>query len=153
MGKSGRKWEIKMFFGFYEHTLDDKGRLVIPRKMREEAGVKVYILKGYDGALSIYKQSTFEKLVEEINSLPYNKKESRAFLRIQLSSVCDLDVDKAGRVQIPTQLLSKYNIGKQVVVIGAGDHIEVWDQDTYAKYEAEAEANFEDIAQNIGKED
>jgi MraZ protein len=153
MGKSGRKWEIKMFFGFYEHTLDDKGRLVIPRKMREEAGVKVYILKGYDGALSIYKQSTFEKLVEEINSLPYNKKESRAFLRIQLSSVCDLDVDKAGRVQIPTQLLSKYNIGKQVVVIGAGDHIEVWDQATYAKYEAEAEANFEDIAQNIGKED
>jgi MraZ protein len=142
-----------MFFGFYEHTLDDKGRLVIPRKMREEAGVKVYILKGYDGALSVYKQSTFEKLVEEINSLPYNKKESRAFLRIQLSSVCDLDVDKAGRVQIPTQLLSKYNIGKQVVVIGAGDHIEVWDQATYAKYEAEAEANFEDIAQNIGKED
>ena len=74
-------------------------------------------------------------------------------MRIQLSSVCDLDVDKAGRVQIPTQLLSKYNIGKQVVVIGAGDHIEVWDQATYAKYEAEAEANFEDIAQNIGKED
>jgi murein DD-endopeptidase MepM/ murein hydrolase activator NlpD len=60
-------------------------------------------------------------------------------LRIQLSSVCDLDVDKAGRVQIPTQLLSKYNIGKQVVVIGAGDHIEVWDQATYAKYEAEAD--------------
>jgi MraZ protein len=76
MGKSGRKWEIKMFFGFYEHTLDDKGRLVIPRKMREEAGVKVYILKGYDGALSVYKQSTFEKLVEEINSLPYNKKKA-----------------------------------------------------------------------------
>ena len=142
-----------MFFGYYEHTLDDKGRLVIPRKMREEAGVKVYILKGYDGALSIYKQSGFEKLVKELNSLPFNKKETRTFARLQLASVADLDVDKAGRVQIPTTLLNKYNIGKEVVVIGAGDHIEVWNRETYLEYEKQAEDNFEDIAQNIASED
>ena len=153
----GTKWEKvgsqKMFFGYYEHTLDDKGRLVIPRKMREEAGVKVYILKGYDGALSIYKQSGFEKLVKELNSLPFNKKETRTFARLQLASVADLDVDKAGRVQIPTTLLNKYNIGKEVVVIGAGDHIEVWNRETYLEYEKQAEDNFEDIAQNITSED
>lgn len=142
-----------MFFGSYEHTLDDKGRLVIPRKMREEAGVKVYILKGYDGALSIYKQATFDRLMEKLESLPFNKKDTRSFARIQLASACDLEIDKAGRVQIPSHLLNKYNIGKQVMVIGAGDHIEVWDRESFLEYERQAEAEFEDIAEKISSED
>ena len=63
-----------MFFGTYEHTIDEKGRLVIPRKMREEAGVRLFIMKGFDGALSLFKEVEFERLTREFNSLPFSKK-------------------------------------------------------------------------------
>lgn len=141
-----------MFFGTYEHTIDEKGRLVIPRKMREEAGARLFIMKGFDGALSLFKEVEFERLTREFNSLPFSKKDIRAYLRIQLASACELEIDKMGRVQIPSSLLTKYQISKDVVVIGAGDHMEVWDKKTYAEYEASVNAEFENLAENIGKE-
>lgn len=142
-----------MFYGSYFHTLDEKGRLVIPSKMRDELGIKAYILKGYDGALSIYKESEFLKLVERINSLPYNKKKARAFLRVQLASVCELDIDRQGRALLPVQLLNKYKVGREVVVIGALDHIEVWNKADYEAYEKENDSNFESIAESLDDED
>jgi len=138
-----------MFFGSFAHTLDDKGRLVIPRKMREEIGVKAFIMKGFDGALSIYKASEFEKLVQEFNTLSFNKKNSRDYLRVQLASVSELEVDKSGRVQIPAQMLTKFQIGKEVMVIGMGDHIEVWNQVDFAKYEKDAISSFEKTAEDL----
>lgn len=142
-----------MFFGSYEHSLDGKGRLVIPSKMREEAGDRVFIMKGFDGCLSIFKESSFEKLTQEFESLPYNKKTTRDYLRIQFASVCELTFDKSGRVQLPAQLLAKYQIGKEVVVIGAGDRIEVWDKKTFEEYEAKVETSFEETAETIGNND
>lgn len=141
-----------MFFGSFAHTLDDKGRLVIPRKMREETGVKVFIMKGFDGALSIYKACEFEKLVNEFNTLPFNKKSARDYLRVQLASTCDLEIDKSGRVQIPSMLLDKFQIGKEVIVIGMGDHIEVWNRKAYEEYEKKAIAGFENTAENLDEE-
>ena len=138
-----------MFFGNYSHSLDDKGRLVIPRKMRDELGLKIFIMKGYDGALSIYKEESFVKLVEELERLSFNKKENRDYLRLKLTSVVDLDVDKMGRVQIPQALLAKYHIGKDVIVLGAGDHIEVWDMKKYEEYISSIEDKFEDIAERL----
>lgn len=142
-----------MFFGSYVHTLDNKGRLVIPSKLRDEAGTRVYILKGFDGALAIYKSSDFDQMVEEINTLPFNKRNSRAYLRVQLASTCELDIDKQGRVQLPSQLLEKYGIGKDVVVIGVGDHMEVWDKKTYEDYEKGVDKDFESIAEKIEKDE
>lgn len=141
-----------MFFGYYEHSLDDKGRLVIPSKMREEAGTKLYIMKGYDGALSIFKASSFKRMVEEAENIPFTKRNTRKYLRVQLGSTCEMDVDKQGRVQIPSQLLTKYEISKEVVILGVGDHIEVWDRNKYLEYEQEADESFEDIAEEIGED-
>ena len=141
-----------MFFGSFAHTLDEKGRLVIPRKMREETGVKVFIMKGFDGALSIYKACEFEKLVTEFNTLPFNKKSARDYLRVQFASTCELEIDKSGRVQIPALLLEKFQIGKEVMVIGMGDHIEVWNKQAYEKYEKNAISGFESTAENLGSE-
>lgn len=141
-----------MFFGYFEHNLDDKGRLVIPSKMREEAGSVVYIMKGYDGALSIFKASAFKKMVEEAEDIPFTKRNTRKYLRIQFGSTCEMEVDKQGRVQIPNQLLTKYNISKEVIILGVGDHIEVWNRETYFKYEQEADDAFEDIAEELGDE-
>ena len=141
-----------MFFGSYVHNIDEKGRLVVPSKMREELGLKAYILKGYDGALSIYKEEGFLKLVEEINSLPFNKKNTRAYLRTQLASVCELEIDRQGRVLLPVQLLAKYKIGREVIVIGALDHIEVWNRNEYETYEKAADSSFEEIAEELENE-
>ena len=138
-----------MFFGFYEHSLDDKNRLMIPRKMREESGMKVFILKGFDGALSVYKAVTFEKMVQDIETLPFNLKNSRDYIRTALASACELDVDKQGRIMIPTLLINKFHIGKEVVVIGVGDHFEIWNKELYEKYESETSPNFEKIAEEI----
>jgi len=142
-----------MFFGTFERNLDEKNRLTLPSKLREELGVKVFIMKGFDGCLSIYKEVEFAKLVKEINSLPFNEKNSRDYLRIQLASVVELGVDKAGRVQIPTQLVNKYQISKDVTVIGAADHVEVWSKQTYENYLESVESSFEEIAEKITKKE
>lgn len=142
-----------MFFGSYTHNLDEKGRLVIPSKMRDELGLKAYILKGFDGALSIFKKEDFQNLVKELQNLPFNKKNSRAYLRIQLASACELDIDRQGRALLPTQLLNKYQIGKEVIVIGALDHIEVWNRSDYEEYEKSADSSFEQIAEELSEKE
>ena len=141
-----------MFFGNYSHSLDEKGRLVIPRKMRESLGNKIFIMKGFDGALAIYKEDAYESVVEELKKYSFNKKENRDYLRLKLASIVDLEVDKLGRVQIPVAVLGKYGIQKDVVVLGAGDHIEVWDQTKYENYMASIEDNFEEIAERLGND-
>ncbi len=138
-----------MFFGQYEHTLDDKNRLMIPHKIREEAGIKVFIIKGFDGCLSIYRSESFEKMLKSIESLPFNEKKSRDFIRAQLSTAHEIDVDKQGRIQIPTQLINKFAISKEVVVIGVGDHFEIWNKDTFNKYNSEINEKFEENAETI----
>ena len=138
-----------MFIGTYYHNLDEKCRLVIPSKMRDELGSRAYILKGFDGALSIYKESEFIELAQKLQKLPFNKKDARAYLRIQLASACELDIDRQGRALLPTQLLNKYGIGKEVAVIGAYDHIEVWNKADYEAYEQNANTSFEDIAEGL----
>ncbi len=142
-----------MFYGSFIHNLDNKGRLVIPSKMRDELGLKAYILKGYDGALSIYKESDFNDLIAKIKTLSFNKKNARAHLRVQLASVCELDIDKQGRALLPTQLLAKYKIGKEVIVIGALDHIEVWNKTDYEAYEKNADSSFEEISEELSEDE
>ena len=138
-----------MYFGSFTHNLDDKGRLMIPRKMREELGYKVYIMKGFDGSLSLYNEERYQKLVEEFSRLSFNQSKVRDYLRLQFASTYEMEVDKLGRVQIPTALLTKYGISKEVLVLGIGDHIEVWDKAKYEEYENSIRDEFESIAENI----
>ncbi|MBO6261563.1 MAG: division/cell wall cluster transcriptional repressor MraZ [Bacilli bacterium] len=138
-----------MYFGSFAHNLDDKGRLMIPRKMREELGYKVYIMKGFEGSLSLYDESGYQKLVNEFTRLSFNQQKVRDYLRLQFASTYEMEVDKLGRVQLPSALLTKYNISKEVLVLGIGDHIEVWDKAKYEEYENSIRDNFESIAEEI----
>ena len=138
-----------MFFGSFVHTLDDKGRLMVPRKMREELGFKAYIMKGFDGSLSLYNEERYQKLVDEFARLSFNQQKVRDYLRLQFASTYEMDVDKLGRVQIPTALLTKFNISREVLVLGIGDHIEVWDKAKYEEYENNIRDQFENLAENI----
>ena len=141
-----------MFFGSFAHSLDEKGRLMIPRKMREELGFKVYIMKGFDGSLSIYTVERYQKLVEEFNKLPFNQQRNRDYLRVQFASTFEMDVDKLGRLQLPTALLINFNISRNVIVLGIGDHIEIWDAKKYEEYESGIFENFEKNAEAINND-
>ena len=142
-----------MFFGSYEHTLDDKGRLLIPRKIKEAllGNTNLYIMKGFDGCIAVYNQEEFSKLMEECSSLSFNQKNPRAYVRLMLSSVTELSLDKIGRIQIPTATLTKFGIGKQVIIIGVGDHFEIWDYTKFNEYQKEANDNFENLAESLDK--
>ena len=122
---------------------------MIPRKMREELGTKVYIMKGFEGSLSLYNEERYQKLAEEFSRLSFNQSKVRDYLRIQFASTYEMDVDKLGRVQLPTALLTKYGISKEVIVLGIGDHIEVWDKVKYDEYENSIKDEFENIAETI----
>ena len=138
-----------MFFGSFAHTLDEKGRLMIPRKMREELGYKVYIMQCFDGSLSVYTEGKFLLLSEEFARLPFNQRKNRDYLRAQFATTYEMEVDKLGRVQIPTDLLKKFNISRNVTVLGMGDHIEIWDSAKYEAYEQEAIENFDKNAEEL----
>ena len=122
---------------------------MIPRKMREELGNKVYIMQGFDGALSVYTEARYVLLSEEFARLPFNNKKNRDYLRAQFMTTYDMDVDKLGRVQIPTALLKKFGISRNVTVLGMGDQIEIWDSAKYEAYEQEAIENFDKNAEEI----
>ena len=122
---------------------------MIPRKMREELGYKAYIMQGFDGSLSVYTEGKFLLLSEEFARLPFNQRKNRDYLRAQFATTYEMEVDKLVRVQIPTALLMKFNISRNVTVLGMGDHIEIWDSANYEAYEAEAIENFDKNAEEI----
>lgn len=140
-----------MFFGSFEHTLDDKNRLLIPSRLRGQVGSKLFIMKGYEGSLSIYPEAEFEKYLTKLESLPFESKISRDIERISLSSVFELEVDKANRIQIPTALINKYGITKDVVVVGVLNHIEVWSLEKWNAYLKDNEAEFESKSEELLK--
>ncbi|MGM9873528.1 MAG: division/cell wall cluster transcriptional repressor MraZ [Bacilli bacterium] len=147
MGESGI-----MFFGRFDRSLDNKGRLSVPAKFKSSLTSVCYIMKGFDGALAIYNEDEFLKLWEEVKNLPFNKTNNRKYIRSQLATVCELEIDGSNRIQIPQELLTRYSIGKDVSVIGVGNHLELWDKAKYEQYELESEQEFDDIAENIEKE-
>lgn len=145
--ESGGKWN--MFFGSYYHNLDEKGRLVIPKKLRTLISPRLYILRGYDGSLSVYKEDTFIKLTTALENLAFNQRDARDVQRIALSSVVELEVDSQGRIQIPLKLLQDHNISRQVVVVGVINHFEIWDEVAWDKYLKENEKDFESKAEKL----
>lgn len=143
------------FYGTYSHNLDNKGRLVVPARFREslKEEATLYLMHGFDGALSVYPKLAFEKEVSFIESLNYRNAEARTYARIVLASIEPLLVDAAGRITIPTKILKKYNIGQAVTVIGVGTHLEIWDEAHYDRYHEENLTLFEQVASKLGAHD
>ena len=143
-----------MFFGTYRHNLDDKNRLVVPSKFRNILGSSsLYIMQGYEGALEVYKQETFAALVSRIEKLAYNDPNARNFIRTRLSSVVEVEVDNSGRISLPVSLVNRYNITKDVVVIGVNDHFEIWSASKWDPYIEEVGGDLENIAARLGNYD
>ena len=138
-----------MFFGSYEYNVDEKGRVNIPPKFRNDIGDKLYLIKGYEGCISLYKEQDFQRYIANIQNLPYEKAKVRQHARILLQSVVELSIDKAGRVLIPTKTLKEYEIGRNVLVLGALYHLEIWDVEKWKTYKEENEKSFELDAEDL----
>lgn len=116
-----------MFTGVYNHTIDQKGRMIIPNKFRNLLGDSFIITKGIDDCLEIYDMNSWNSFSEKINSLPYSSKNAREFKRVFIGNAIELVPDKMGRVQLTPALRTVAKLKQDVTFLGVGDHIEVWD--------------------------
>ena len=138
-----------MFIGEYHHSIDDKGILIIPSKFREELGNKFIITRGIENCLFVYSLESWEKIVNKLETLPFTKKDARAFIRFFLSGASEAEFDKQGRINITSPLISYANITKECVVIGTGDRLEIWSEESWNDFFISARDSMSDIAENL----
>ncbi len=140
-----------MFMGEFAHSIDKKGRMIIPAKFREELGMKVIITRGLDGCLNGYTKDQWDKIYEQLLQLPTTKKDARMFVRMMTSKAAECEIDAQGRVLLPAGLIALANITKECMIIGAANHFEVWAKDRWEQVDEEASASFEDIAESLSE--
>ncbi len=118
--------------GEYKHSIDAKGRLAIPAKLREELGEHFTVTKGLDGCLAVYPEAEWEGLEQRIRSMPMSK--ARDLQRFFFSAAFDAELDSQGRILLPANLRKYAGLTKETVVIGAFNHAEIWDAEKWAQY-------------------
>ena len=138
-----------MLMGEFHHNIDDKARLVMPSKFREELGESFVITRGLDGCLFVYSNVEWQKLVEKLKNLPFTKKDARSFLRFFLSGATNCTLDKQGRMIIPTPLVSYANLNKECLVIGMYDRLEIWSREKFDVMFKEIVENMSDLAESL----
>lgn len=132
-----------MFMSEYNHTVDAKGRLIIPSKFREILGEEFVVSKGMDGCLFVYANEDWEAFEQKLTSLPLINKEARQFARFFLAGAAQVEVDKQGRILLPANLREFAELEKDVVLVGVGSRIEIWSK---GKWESlSADDNMDDI--------
>lgn len=143
-----------MFTWNYERTVDEKGRIIIPPKFREELGKEFIITRGLERCIYIYPMSTWKELSSHISSLPLEKKDVRIYQRFIFSSALDVKMDQQGRISIPKSLRDYASIKKDIVMVGVSSRIEIWDKERWEAMNKELEdsiMNFEDLIELYDK--
>lgn len=130
-----------MFVGEYSHTIDAKGRLIVPSKLRDGLGDSFMITKGLDHCLYVYTKEEWEQFLEKLSALPMTNAESRKFVRFFLSGATEAEPDKTGRILIPASLRVHADLDKDVMFLGMGNKIEIWNKDRWD------EADYSDMEQ------
>ena len=120
-----------MFMGEYNHTIDAKGRLIIPSKYRETLGDTFVVTKGLDGCLFVYDNVEWNVFEEKLKSLPITNKDARQFARFFLAGAAEVEVDKQGRILVPNVLRDFAELNKDVVLIGVASRIEIWSKERF----------------------
>ena len=128
---SGRKYGGRMFQGEFNHTIDPKGRVIIPAQLRSELEGGFVVTKGLDGCLWLVDSASWKKIQQEIQGMPFALKEARMLSRFMIAGATDGDIDKQGRVFIPPNLREYASLEKNVVLSGVGSRLEIWDKSRY----------------------
>ena len=138
-----------MFMGEYNHTIDVKGRLIIPSKFREALGDVFVVTKGLDGCLFVFDNTEWAVFEEKLRSLPITNKDARKFVRFFLAGAAEVEVDKQGRILVPNVLREFAQLSKDVVLLGVASRIEIWSKERFE--EVETYDDMDDIAEHMAE--
>lgn len=138
-----------MMMGEYHHSLDEKNRLIIPIKLREELGKEFVITRGLEGCIFLYSLSEWKKIVSKLQSLPFTRKDVRDFSRFFLSGATTLEFDKQGRINITSPLITYANLTKNCIIIGVNDRVEIWSEERWNEFITEKETQLSEIAERL----
>lgn len=144
VGKSGDN----MFMGQYSHTIDEKGRIIIPAKIRNDLGNNFIVTRGLDGCLFIYSNTEWTNIINKYKELP-DSKDKRNFMRVFLSGATICEYDKQGRINIPQSLIDYANLTKECMIVGVFDRLEIWSKENWDNFIKNNSANLSDIADNL----
>lgn len=135
--------------GEYHHSIDNKGRMIVPSKFRDDLGEMFIITRGLDQCLFGYPLSEWSLIEEKLKGLPLTKKDARAFTRFFFSGATESELDKQGRINIPAPLLTYAKLEKECVILGVSNRIEIWSKPIWEDYFTQSEDSFAEIAENM----
>lgn len=140
-----------MFIGEYQHSLDNKGRMIIPSKFRDSLGEKFIMTKGLDDCLFVYPNEEWKVLESKLKSLPLTSRDARAFVRFFFSGATECELDKQGRILIPANLREYCKLNKEAIIIGVSTRIEIWSKDEWDLYNEDESLDYENIAEKMAQ--
>jgi MraZ protein len=138
-----------MFLGTYAPKLDDKGRVILPAKFREELSTGIVMTRGQERCLYVFTTLEFDAVHQKIRQAPITSKEGRDFLRVFLSGASAETPDKQNRVTIPANLRAYAGLDRDLTVIGVGDRVEIWDTAVWESYLTEQESSFANVTEEV----
>ena len=138
-----------MFIGEYNHTIDAKGRLIVPAKFREILGDNFIVTKGLDGCLFVYPNDEWTRFEEKLKSLPLTNKNARQFTRFFLAGAAACEVDKQGRILLPQVLREFASLEKDVVLVGVASRIEIWSRERWDESMNTYDGDMDEVAENM----
>lgn len=152
MVHSGYMWgkvgDYMLLMGEYHHTIDEKGRITIPSKVRYDLGESFVVTRGLDRCLYVYPKKEWETIITKYQKLP-NTKDARNFMRFFLSGATTCEFDKQGRINIQALLIHYAELKKDCVIVGVSDHLEIWSQELWQQLLDENEENFSVMADSL----
>lgn len=137
-----------MFMGEYHHTIDAKGRIIVPSKVRDDLGENFIVTRGLDGCLFIYPKEHWNTIINKYKELP-DTKDKRQFMRIFLSGATICEYDKQGRINIPNPLIQYADLRKDCIIIGLDERLELWSKERWENFISDNEGNLSEIADNL----
>lgn len=145
------KWGEAVFIGEYIHTIDSKGRVIIPSKFRDELGEKFILTKGLDNCLFVYPQNEWRNFEDKLKLLPLTSRDARAFVRLFFSGATECELDRQGRITVPPNLRAHSMMEKDVVMIGVSTRVEIWSKEEWDRYNESADLSYDDIAEKMAQ--
>lgn len=139
-----------MFIGEYYHTIDEKGRIIIPARFREGLGERFIVTKGLDNCLFVYPRQNWEEIEQKLKTWPLTRADARAFMRFFFSGATECELDRQGRILLPVNLREYARLEKEVVIAGVSTRVEIWSRELWEKYLAETAAQYEALAEKMG---
>ena len=138
-----------MLIGEYAHSIDAKGRLIMPAKLKEDIGEKFVITKGLDGCLFVYSQKEWKNFEEKLRAFPLTNKDARALMRFFLAGAMECEIDKQGRFLITSNLRDFAGLEKEVIIVGVLNKIEIWSKDKWTAYTEKENLEADEIAEKM----